>query len=179
MRNTGHYLWFYLFIIEGSLTIFFALVTLLVIPKDIRSAWFLTEDEKCAGETRLLSDSAEGLSNAFSWSEAFLELKTPHPYIRVIIGITYSTLLNSNNNFLAIIVARLGYSAVKTNLVRYSSIGIDAVPDAFSVYSGSCTSSSRIPRDLKLLVRLFPRARPSHSRLSADQYCWIYSPHHS
>jgi MFS family permease len=116
MRTPGRYQWFYLFIIEGSLTMFFAVTVSLIIPKDIRSARFLTEREKDVGEARILLDSAGSLSNAFSWKDAVLEFRTPHPYIRIIIAITYSTLLNSNNNFLAIVVSRLGYSTVKTNL---------------------------------------------------------------
>jgi hypothetical protein len=117
MNNTGHYQWFYLFIIEGSLTILFALITLLVIPKDIQSCYFLTDAEKEVAEARILQDSVQSLSNNFSWKEALSEFRTVHPYIRVIIAITYSTLLTSNNNFLAIIVGRLGFSTVKTNLV--------------------------------------------------------------
>lgn len=117
MKNTGKRQWFYLFIIEGSLTMIFGLITLIVIPKDIRSCHFLTDAEKKVAEDRILLDSVQSLSNKFSWSEALSEFRTVHPYIRIIIGITYSTLLNSNTNFLAIIVGRLGYNTVKTNLV--------------------------------------------------------------
>lgn len=115
--KTHHYQWFYLFIIEGSLTIFVALVTFFIIPKNIRSCRFLTEVEKNVAETRILAESAEALENHFSWKEALSEWRTPHPYVRIIVAITYSTLLTSNNNFLAIIVGRLGYDTVKTNLV--------------------------------------------------------------
>lgn len=115
--HTSHYQWFYLFIIEGSLTIFFALLTLVVIPKNIESCWFLSDAEKNAARIRILTDSAETLENRFKWKEAVSEFRTIHPYIRIIIAITYSTLNISNSSFLAIIVSRLGYSTVKTNLV--------------------------------------------------------------
>ena len=120
--RTHHYQWFYLFIIEGSLTILFALVTVSIIPKDIRSCRFLTEAEKNVAEMRILAESAEGLENNFNWKETLSEWRTLHPYIRIIVAITYSTLLTSNNNFLAIIVGRLGYSTVKTNLVCSNSV---------------------------------------------------------
>jgi len=115
--HTHHYRWFYLFIIEGSLTMFVALVTFFIVPKSIRSCRFLTEAEKNVAEARILAESAEALENHFSWKEALSEWRTPHPYVRIIVAITYSTLLTSNNNFLAIIVGRLGYDTVKTNLV--------------------------------------------------------------
>lgn len=157
MRNTGHYEWFYLFIIEGILTMFFALVTFLIIPQSIRSAWFLTEDEKNVGEARILADSAESLSNTFKWSEALLEFKSPHPYIRIIIAITYSTLLNSNNNFLAIIVGRLGYSTVKTNLVSSSSTtGLCIHLMFFVVHSCSGISRGGFLGGCELLFGLLP-----------------------
>ncbi len=118
MKNPGVHQWFYLFIIEGTLTIFFALLALIVIPKDIRSCYFLTDAEKDVAEARVLLDAVSTLSNKFSWKEAIMEFKTIHPYIRIIVAVTYSTLQTSNNNFLAIIVARLGFSVVKTNLVN-------------------------------------------------------------
>lgn len=64
----------------------------------------------------MLDDSVEALQTVFSWNEATSEFRTPHPYIRMITGITFCVVLNSNGNFLAIIVSRLGYDTVKTKL---------------------------------------------------------------
>lgn len=117
--HTDHYQWFYLFIIEGSLTMLCAILTFFIVPRNIRSCRFLTEAEKNVAEMRILAESAQALENNFSWREAVGEFRTIHPYVRIIVAITYSTLQTSNNNFLAIIVGRLGYDAVKTNLVRF------------------------------------------------------------
>ncbi len=119
MRNTGRTLWFYLFIIEGSLTLAVALICFFVLPKSIRSAYFFTEEEKKVAERRILNDSAEGIETKFNWYEATSEFRTIHPYIRMITGISFGVVLNSNANFLAIIVSRLGFDVVKTNLVGF------------------------------------------------------------
>ncbi|KAH8884942.1 retrograde regulation protein 2 [Thozetella sp. PMI_491] len=154
MKNTGKPEWFYLFIIEGSLTMFFALVTLAVIPTSIRTAWFLTEEEKNVAEARILADSAQGISNDFAWGEAFNEFKTPHPYVRIIIAITYSTLLNSNNNFLAIIVNRLGFSTVKTNLYTVAPSLVAAVFLVAASFSSDYFNERGIHMAVSLIISI-------------------------
>ena len=66
---------------------------------------------------RLEQDSVSTLESKFNWMEALSEFTTPHGYIRLCIAFVAGTVLTSNANFLAMIVARLGYSVVKTNLV--------------------------------------------------------------
>ncbi len=119
MKNTGHTQWFYLFIIEGTLTLAIAIGCFFILPLNIRSAWFFSKEEMDTAEKRILTDSAEHLEVKFNWKEAVTEFVTPHPYIRMITGITFGTVLNSNASFLAIIVSRLGYDTVKTNLVCF------------------------------------------------------------
>jgi len=110
--------WAYLFIIEGCLTTLFAIATFFILPKDIRSARFLTTAEKDVGEARLSLENAEAQSNTFSWKEAGLEFMTIHPYIRILINIAFGVPLSTAANFVAIVTVRLGYSVVTTNLVR-------------------------------------------------------------
>ncbi|KIW36987.1 uncharacterized protein PV06_10885 [Exophiala oligosperma] len=116
IHNAGHYSWSFLFFTEGSLTILCGIFLALVIPRTLQSARWLGQDENAAAESRLLKLWTDKINPAFSWSEAFLKLKTFYIYIRSLISISFGVLLASNANFLAIITVRLGYSTVKTNL---------------------------------------------------------------
>jgi MFS family permease len=114
------YTWSYLFLLEGSLTIATAIIACVVLPCDIETAYFLTENEKRAGSTHHLLDvqKVNTSGRKINWRDAISEFKSWHFPVRVMIGFTFGTLLNSNANFLAIMTGRLGYSVVKTNLVR-------------------------------------------------------------
>lgn len=113
----GLFTWSYLFLLEGSITLATAVVAFLVLPRSIQSAYFLTEDEKHAGSKSQLLDSVQNITPKLNWAEALSEFRSWHFPVRVVIGFTFGTLLNSNANFLAILTVRLGYSVVKTNLV--------------------------------------------------------------
>ncbi|KAK4090806.1 retrograde regulation protein 2 [Purpureocillium lilacinum] len=108
--------WSYLFFLEGGLTILWALVLLALLPSSTSSAWFLTDEEKATACARLEQDSVTSLEGGFSWREAFGEFRTVHGYIRIVMSFTAGVTLTSNANFLAMIVKRLGYSVIKTNL---------------------------------------------------------------
>jgi MFS family permease len=110
--------WSYLFLLEGSLTLITAIVAAFVLPKDIETAYFLSEEEKRAGTTLQLMDSVKETHSGFNWGEALSEFRTLQFPVRAAIGFSFGVLLNSNANFLAIMTQRLGYSVVKTNLVR-------------------------------------------------------------
>jgi hypothetical protein len=118
MTNVSHFLWSYLFWIEGSLSLAVAILAFFVLPKNSQTAWFLNDAEKSVAELRLKIDSLPESTSKINWHEAFSEFRTPHPYIRAIVGLAGAVLLTANANFLAIIVSRLGYSTVKTNLVK-------------------------------------------------------------
>ncbi|CAK7204194.1 hypothetical protein SEUCBS139899_006948 [Sporothrix eucalyptigena] len=142
--------WSYLFIIEGSLTVFFAIIMGLYIPQRLTSARFLTAEEKAAGVARQLADSVDEVDSKFSWNEAIIELRTWHTWIRILIVFSISVPLASNNNFLAPMVARLGYGTAKTNLYTVAPALTAAV---FLV--AFCFSSDRVrERGLHLCAAL-------------------------
>jgi MFS family permease len=117
IHSSTMFSWSYLFILEGCLTVLVAILGLFVLPKSPRKAFFLSEEEKDIAERRILLDSVEYLENRFNWSEALYEFKSVHVYIRMLIMCSAGILVSSNGNFLAPIVASLGFSTVKTNLV--------------------------------------------------------------
>ncbi|KAL2418597.1 MFS-type transporter efuF [Exophiala dermatitidis] len=115
--DTGHYFrWSYLFFLEGGLTLCWAIVIFFALPSDTQSAWFLSDAEKQVAVRRLQVDSVQNLEQKFNLKEALSEFTTFHGYLRCVLGFAIGVVLTSNANFLAMIVARLGYSTVKTNL---------------------------------------------------------------
>lgn len=117
IKNESYFRWSYLFFLEGGLTIFWALVIFLSLPSDTASAWFLSEAEKHVAARRLQLDSVQNLETGFKFKEAISEFTTFHGWLRCVLAFAIGVVLTSNANFLAMIVARLGYSTVKTNLV--------------------------------------------------------------
>jgi hypothetical protein len=111
--------WAYLFFLEGSLTVIWAVVIVCILPTDSENAWFLNEAERRVTRLRLEYDSVQCLDNIFSWKESMSEFRTAHPYIRAIMAFCNGVVLTSNSTFLAMIVERMGYSTVKTNLVSF------------------------------------------------------------
>lgn len=109
--------WAYLFFLEGGLTMLWSMILFLLLPSGTDQAWFLNDKEKEVARLRLIQDSVANLQTPFKWKEAFGEFYTPHGYIRIFVAFVSGIILTSNANFLAMVVKRLNYSVVKTNLV--------------------------------------------------------------
>lgn len=116
-KGSRFFSWSYLFFIEGGLTCLWAIATFFLLPSTTQAAWFLNDEEKEVARIRLERDSLASLEQKFNVKEALGEFLTMHGYIRLALAFVGGTILTSNANFLAMIVKRLGYSVVKTNLV--------------------------------------------------------------
>ncbi|VUC29415.1 unnamed protein product [Clonostachys rosea] len=116
LNSDKYFQWSYLFILEGSLSLFWAVLTFLVLPRQTSTAWFLSQQERDIAAARLAQDSVASAESKFNVKESFSEFFTVHGYIRVVISFVSGTILTSNANFLAMIVRRLGFSVIKTNL---------------------------------------------------------------
>jgi len=127
IHNAPLYDWAYLFILEGCITCLLAIACFFILPKDIRSAWFLNAPEKDLAESRMLFHSRENLKHEFKWAQALQEFKNIHFYSRALIALSFGILAQVNANFLAIITVRLGYSTVKTNLYTVAPACVSAV----------------------------------------------------
>lgn len=108
--------WKWLFIIEGGLTVLVALIAYLWLPGTPENAWFLNAEEKLAAKARSLRDGSKNVESEFSLKQAFATWKGWKFYVWCIICFTYPVAFSTTSNFLPQIVARLGYSTVKTNL---------------------------------------------------------------
>lgn len=114
--NTSLASWRYLFIIEGSITILFAGFAYWYLPYNATTAKFLTEEEKRVAFLRLQMDSSSIVNEKFVFKDAVKIFKHPTSWVILCIEICLGVPLQSVSLFLPVIVKRLGYSAVKTNL---------------------------------------------------------------
>lgn len=108
--------WRYLFIIEGSCTILFSFAAFYLLPHSAADAKFLNEEEKKLAFHRMQIDSSSVVNEKLNIREAVQIFKHPTSWAILAIEICLGVPLQSVSLFLPQIVARLGYSTVKTNL---------------------------------------------------------------
>ncbi|KAF1989010.1 putative MFS transporter [Aulographum hederae CBS 113979] len=108
--------WRYLFIVEGACTILFSIFAFFYLPHSASDASFLNEDEKKLAFHRMQIDSSSVVNEKFDLKESLKIFKHPTSWMILVIEICLGVPLQSVTLFLPQIVARLGYSPVKTNL---------------------------------------------------------------
>ncbi|KAH6876513.1 major facilitator superfamily domain-containing protein [Thelonectria olida] len=109
--------WQYLFLLEGGLTVVFAVGAFWWLPETPHSAWFLNEEERQAAKVRLLRDGSQELGVEFSVKECFASWNTWKFFPWCVISFTYPVAFATCANFLPLVLRRLGYSTVVTNLL--------------------------------------------------------------
>ncbi|KAH7022088.1 major facilitator superfamily domain-containing protein [Ilyonectria destructans] len=109
--------WQYLFLLEGGLTVIFAFFAFWWLPASPHTAWFLTEDEKEAAKVRLLRDGSQQLEVDFNLKECFSSWNHWKFFPWCVISFTYPVAFSTCANFLPLVLRRLGYSTVVTNLL--------------------------------------------------------------
>jgi len=114
--NTPLYPWRYLFLIEGGCTLLFATFAFFYLPANASSAKFLNEEEKKLAYRRIQVDSSSVVNEKFNLKESLKIFRQPTTYAFLAIEICLGVPLQSVSLFLPQIVARLGYSTIKTNL---------------------------------------------------------------
>ncbi|KHO01634.1 MFS transporter [Metarhizium album ARSEF 1941] len=110
------YPWRYLFLIEGSATVLFAVFAFWYLPKSASESQFLNEEEKALAFHRMQIDSSSAVSEKFSFKEALHIFRYPSSYAFLAMECCLGVPLQSVSLFLPQIIQRLGYSTVKTNL---------------------------------------------------------------
>jgi len=114
--HTSLYPWRYLFLIEGSLTVLFSAFAFFYLPKNAGEARFLNDNEKKLAYHRIQVDSSSIVNEQFNLQDALKIFRQPTTYAFLAIEMCLGVPLQSVSLFLPQIVARLGYSTVKTNL---------------------------------------------------------------
>lgn len=110
------YGWRYLFLIEGACTFLFSIFAYWYLPKSAAEATFLNEEEKALAFHRIQVDSSSIVGEKFNFKDSVGIFKEPTTYAFLAIEICLGVPLQSVSLFLPQIVARLGYTTVKTNL---------------------------------------------------------------
>jgi hypothetical protein len=108
--------WRYLFLIEGCLTIAASGFAFWYLPRSASEAKFLNEKERELALYRMQVDSSSIVNEKFNFRESFKIFKQPTSWVILAIEICLGVPLQSVQLFLPQIIARLGYSTVKTNL---------------------------------------------------------------
>lgn len=108
--------WQWLFIIEGSMTLLTGIIGFWWLPDRPQTAWFLTERERKASTVRLLRDSSSEVTTSLELKSAFQSWKDWKFPIWCIISATYPVAYATAMNFFPLIVQRLGFSTIKTNM---------------------------------------------------------------
>ncbi|KAJ5579455.1 uncharacterized protein N7459_005440 [Penicillium hispanicum] len=108
--------WRYLFIIEGAVTVVFAVFAFFYLPTSAAEARFLSEAEKALAFHRMQVDSSAVVNEPFRFREALAIFKHPTTYVFLLIEICLGVPLQGVSLFMPQIVGRLGYPTVKTNL---------------------------------------------------------------
>lgn len=101
----------------GALTILIASIGFFWLPASSSTAWFLTEAEKEAARLRSLRDASRKVDTEFSLRECFQTWSDWKFPLWCIISFTYPVAFSTCANFLPIVLQRLGYSTVVTNLL--------------------------------------------------------------
>ncbi|CAI0643340.1 unnamed protein product [Colletotrichum noveboracense] len=109
--------WMWLFIIEGALTVLFGIVAFWWLPANAQTAWFLNDAEREVASLRSLRDGTREVEEKFSLKESFHTWSDWKFPIWCIISLTYPVAFATTANFLPLIIRRLGYNTVTTNLL--------------------------------------------------------------
>ncbi|KAL4261519.1 MFS transporter superfamily protein [Pleurotus pulmonarius] len=117
IHDPNHHGWQYLFWIEGGGSVLFAIFAYFWLPRSPATWRSLNERERSLARARVLKDSSAEVDERLDINHAFAAFKDPMYWIWALINLSFGVPLASVNNFLPQIVASLGYSTVKTNLL--------------------------------------------------------------
>lgn len=117
MKGVGGYNgWRWIFILEGLLTVFIAVVSYFLIHKYPSTAPFLTEPERAFIQARLKGTDANN-SEEFAWSNVVAALKDYKCWLYGLGFHTMSLPLYTFSLFLPTIISELGYTAAQAQLL--------------------------------------------------------------
>lgn len=144
--------WRYLFIVEGGVTVLFAVLAFFYLPRSASEARFLSEEEKALAFHRTQVDSSAVVNEEFRFREALGIFKHPTTYVFLCIEICLGVPLQGVALFMPQIVARLGYPTVKTNLYTVAPNVSGAV---MLVVLAFCSDTTRLRSPFIVLGFLF------------------------
>ncbi|KAJ4346762.1 uncharacterized protein N0V89_010694 [Didymosphaeria variabile] len=109
--------WRWLFIIEGSITVFIALCAILVLPDWPSTTRWLNETERAVAEWRLIKDAGQVDEDDESWSYGFKAAFADWRLYGFAFIFTCIQVASATSNFFPTIVQTLGFNRVNTLLL--------------------------------------------------------------
>jgi MFS family permease len=132
--------WQVLFLVEGGVTLFFAVVTLLVIPKKLSTAWMLSPAEREHAVARIqrdLRDVQEAAGDDYVDDDGKIRLsnvkdafKDWRKLLIIVFNICATTPVYSFTIFMPLIMRGFGYKGVDANLMGVSPFVVYGSPQA-------------------------------------------------
>ncbi|OAL57474.1 MFS general substrate transporter [Pyrenochaeta sp. DS3sAY3a] len=155
------YNWQYLFIIEGSMTMFFAVIAWFWLPNGPGSAWFLdTEEQKFAAE-RIIRDNELYVVHEYArdgtetqrltWRDAEETWGDWKLWFVLVCNICASVPSQALSVFLPLVVKDLGYSSIQANLMSVPPY----VCGAIGLYIFALSSDHRRERGYHIVGGVF------------------------
>lgn len=99
------------------MTVILGVVAFWWLPANPQTAWFLTEEEREIATQRSLRDGSGKVGEEFNLKECFNSWKNWRFLVWCVISLTYPVAFATTSNFLPLIIRRLGYNTVITNLL--------------------------------------------------------------
>ncbi|TRX91472.1 hypothetical protein FHL15_007696 [Xylaria flabelliformis] len=113
--------WRWLFIIEGTLTVLFAVFAFFYLPKSAAEARFLNEEEKALAYHRIQVDSSSVVNEEFNFREALQVFKRPSTYGFLLIEIAFQRIVKDTVRVNLYTVAPNITGAVTLLILAFSS----------------------------------------------------------
>jgi MFS family permease len=115
--------WQVVFLFEGAVTVTLGLITILVLPKSLDSAWFLTREERAHAVRQMEVDLAGTQEEADITSTSiarrdFVDVAKDWKKLSIVVcNITAVLPVTAFTTFLPLIVQGMGYSGIKATLM--------------------------------------------------------------
>ncbi|KAB8256186.1 major facilitator superfamily domain-containing protein [Aspergillus pseudonomiae] len=127
IRSTQWKDWELLFLVEGSVTIFVAVLALAMLPNKLRTAWFLNEGERAHAIRRMATDrgahedmaeaNAEESDHRLTTKDIVKALKDWKKVLIIVCNLCATTPAYGFAIFLPLMVKGMGYESIKANLM--------------------------------------------------------------
>ncbi|KAK1142327.1 hypothetical protein N8T08_007878 [Aspergillus melleus] len=109
--------WRWIFIIEGSITVFIALVAILILPDYPSNTRWLTPEERAVAEWRLISDAGQVDEDDERWSYGFKMAFADWRLYAFALTFLCIQVASATSNFFPSVVQTLGFGRVNTLLL--------------------------------------------------------------
>jgi len=134
--------WRWMFIIEGSITVFIALSSLLILPDWPSTTRWLTPQERAVAEWRLVKDAGQVDEDDAQWSHGFkLAFADWRVYIFAF-GFLCIQVASATSNFFPTVVGTLGFNKVNTLLLTVPPYVVAMLVSIFNNWSADRHANS-------------------------------------